>query len=365
MKIFSDPKKDVSMPDKGEGGYEWWYFDAVDPTSGCSVVIIFYDGNPFSRRYVRYLEGNNGSVKPLPSNFPAISISVYRQGVPIYYSFTEYEPEKALFGSEVPNLKIGRHSMIGQAEQNNGASRYHVHLEEELPSGDAIYADLTFKGDSIEMPAGHSETNETEAPGQGHLWNLVQPRAEVTGTINLTGGERIAFQGTGYHDHNTGYEPMKEEFVDWYWGRYHFPESTLVYYVMNRRNVQQHSAWLIGHQGDRGILHFSNASLSDYGLSLFGLKSARKISFAKEGTEIIIQQSTTMDNGPFYQRFGSEAYMKKDNGVMQKAAGLSEYIHPERIYWRLFWPLVNMRIRYRAEGPHWVQKSKRLYRWTW
>jgi len=24
-----------------------------------------------------------------------------------------------------------------------------------------------------------------------------------------------------------------------------------------------------------------------------------------------------------------------------------------------------MRIRYQNEKPHWVQKSKRLYRWTW
>jgi carotenoid 1,2-hydratase len=31
---------------------------------------------------------------------------------------------------------------------------------------------------------------------------------------------------------------------------------------------------------------------------------------------------------------------------------------------KIFWPLVNMRIQYPGK-THWVQKSPRLYRWTW
>ncbi|WP_322570634.1 hypothetical protein [Rhodohalobacter sp.] len=44
----------------------------------------------------------------------------------------------------------------------------------------------------------------------------------------------ITFSGIGYHDHNIGQEPMKESFRDWYWGRYHFEEFTLVYYLMQK-----------------------------------------------------------------------------------------------------------------------------------
>ena len=363
MRIYSDPNKDTRIADKGEGGYEWWYFDAIDPDSGCSLVVIFYEGNPFSRRYAQSLAGKKRSCEPMPSNFPAISISVYRDGEPIYYSFTEYEPDKALFGDHVPNLKVGRHSMIGQIEAGKGSSRYHLHLEEELPSGDAIYADLTFRGQSIALPT--EDNQQGKGTRKGHQWNLVQPRAVVSGTINLTGGERIAFRGTGYHDHNTGFEPMKNEFVDWYWGRHHFPESSLVYYVVNRRNTQQHRAWLIEHNGEPSIRSFRNVSLTDHQLTLFGLKSARKIQFADEDTEVWVQQSQTLDNGPFYQRFHSEAYLKNAEGKVQNASGFSEYIHPERIYSKMFWPLVNMRIRYRPEGSHWVQRSKTLYRWTW
>ena len=32
----------------------------------------------------------------------------------------------------------------------------------------------------------------------------------------------IALNGLGYHDHNVGFEPLKDSFKDWYWGRVHF-----------------------------------------------------------------------------------------------------------------------------------------------
>jgi len=361
MKILSDYKDDVRHKDKEPGGYEWWYFDAISGDGRIGLVVIFYEGNPFSTRYNRAIMD---SVKPSdPSDYPAVSISIYEEGEPIYYSFTEFEPRDASFSKERPNVWIGAHRLEMNSEEELA---YRLQLEEILPSGDQLEAELTFRSPTVERSPFHNGEEGTAS----HWWNLVQPRAKVEGTIYLSAtGEdsrTIDFNGQGYHDHNLGQEPMRDEFSDWYWGRFHFNAGTLVYYVMNRQNTQQHQAWLIDQANSRIIEIFSDFSLRDKGLTVLGLHTARKIGLRSDRAEVRIQQSKLLDNGPFYQRYMSDAYLRiSDQQVIESQTGITEYIYPSRIYARIFWPFVDMRIRYTAEGPHWVQRSKRLYRWTW
>jgi carotenoid 1,2-hydratase len=84
-----------------------------------------------------------------------------------------------------------------------------------------------------------------------------------------------------------------------------------------------------------------------------------------KGSSVLVQQNRLLDNGPFYRRYLSDAFIHQEGQGVQKATGISEYIYPGRIYAKWFWPFVDMRIRYHNEPPHWVQKSGRLYRWTW
>src|SRR5690625_6728920 len=91
MKIISDIDQDCRSPYKVHGGYEWWYFDMLS-YNGLSVVIIFYDGNPFSRRY---LQAEERGEKPSPSDFPGITISICRDGKPLFYSFEEVQDRKS------------------------------------------------------------------------------------------------------------------------------------------------------------------------------------------------------------------------------------------------------------------------------
>lgn len=365
MQIISDFKKDGATPSKKPGGYEWWYFDAVDVTSGYSLVVIFYQGNPFSNRYIRQLKKEPSAAASNPENFPAISISIYKNNEPVYYSFTEFAKSETSFSTEVPFVQIGGHSLTSEILEEELI--YELKLQEILPSGDSIEAELTFSSPDLALNVpGHQSAGKKS---EGHFWNLIQPRAEVQGTIQLSCEadirQVVRFHGEGYHDHNTGQEPMKDEFRDWYWGRFHFPVYTLVYYVMNRQHRQQHRAWLIDEKSRSVIEKFENVQLKDRGSTIFGLQSARKLVLRNGQSEITVQQSELLDNGPFYQRFLSDAFLSLDGRDIQKSRGISEYIHPARIYWKLFWPFVDMRIWYKDEKPHWVQKSKILYRWTW
>lgn len=362
MNILSDPKKDVRNSSPQPGGYEWWYFDGISVDGKYSFVVIFYEGNPFSTRYnARLLKSK---ADPMPMEYPAVSISVYENGKTIYYSFTEFEPSECMFGESCPLVKIGDHHMEREIEDHK--MNFHLHLEETLPSGDAINAEITFRSNVTDKKL----FNQAGKAGTEHQWNMVQPRADVDGEIQLLSQDDISteviFKGRGYHDHNTGGEPMHNEFSDWYWGRFHFEYATLVYYVMNRQSEQQHQAWLINNDNNTILDNFENIDLVDKGLTLFGLKTARKIGMRSGDTEVQIQQNQLLDNGPFYQRYYSDAFLRiPGQNIIQSQEGICEYIKPSRITSRFFWPLINMRIFYKSEGPHWVQRSQTLYRWTW
>ena len=355
MRILSDFHNDVQTPKTSPGSYEWWYFDAISE-DGYSVVIIFYDGNPFSRRYIKKLEEGLPSAA---SDFPAISISVYHKNKPLFYAFEEVHRDQSEFSEKAPAVTIGNCHLKGV--ENGSEIIYMLSLDHTLVNGDRLHGELCFRSD-YEVPEGFCSGANVE--NEDHAWNLVMPKGRVTGTLQLTGYHKqsIEFSGTGYHDHNCGSEPMKESFREWYWGRYHLSDSTLIYYLMLEKREWEMKAWLLGDEGD--LLPFDGEiRMSDKQLSLFGMRSARKISFKTDGAEGLLQLSRLIDNGPFYQRFHGELILHRAGGV-EKASGISEYIYPSRIYNRLFWPLVNMRIRYPGK-PHWVQRSPRLYRWTW
>ncbi|MCW9707409.1 hypothetical protein [Fodinibius salsisoli] len=364
MEIRSEPFQHTEAIAQHPGGYQWWYFDAASASGKYHIVIIFYVGNPFSTRYINALE-KQGEAGPAPCKYPGISISVYENGNPIYYSFTEFE-EKDYSFEEGSKLKMGAHIM--EVRQTDRGAAYWLCLKEQLPCGDQLEADLIF-----ESRQDQQRNNGPDNMAESHIWNLAQPRAQVEGTLRLAlegagvSDRQLSFSGTGYHDHNAGKEPMKEEFTDWYWGRFHFQSVTLIYYVKNQVDgSREHQAWLLDPNTNKVIENLREIELNDDSWSIFGLRSSRKLSLRFEQAQIEVQQSTVVDNGPFYQRFLSQAFLSiPAEDVLESAEGITEYIRPQRIHSRIFWPLVNMRIRQVHQKPHWVQRSKRLYQWTW
>lgn len=370
MIMESDIARDGRTAGKPTGGYEWWYFDAVETDGPHRLVVIFYEGNPFSRRYLEALEEGGGAS---PEDYPALSISLYRGGETLFYSFTEYAPGEAEFRDHSPEMRIGSNRL--RTAGNGGEVTYRLALSERLPAGDTLSGELLFRGPPPDSAlfSGESPKGTGSAAVGEHRWNLALPRARVEGALSLggtTGRKReISFRGTGYHDHNSGGEPLPEAFREWYWGRFHFEAGTLVYYSVKRHRGVRHRAWLIGRDGRRIRFRLDEMDLEDRGRTLFGLRPARRILMSAaggNGAACTVQQEEVLDSGPFYQRYGSRAFLSLPGaGVMESVHGIAEYLNSGRIHRRVFRPLVDMRIHYRPEGPHWVQRSKTLYRWTW
>jgi carotenoid 1,2-hydratase len=370
MKKTSDYRLDISRQKTSSGSYEWWYFDGRDYNGEYQFVIIFYEGCPFSSRYMRQQNRFPEHSSAKADRYPAISISIYKNGKPIYYSMSEYAPTDAVFNRDQVHNRVGKNTMDAFVEQDQLI--YALRLEEILPGGDRISAMLRFVSPLPNTRVWEQLTSSSE-PGEsaGHSWNLVQPSARVKGMISISTVNKnekpIIFDGVGYHDHNIGNEPMRNEFRDWYWGRVHFDDFTLVYYVMNTLKGQNYGAWLFTPDNQGIIASADNVRIDGANLNVFGLNSCRRIEFSFSHFTIMVYMRVLIDNGPFYQRFKCEAVVNHGNSepLQETAYGISEYIKPSRIHNRLFWPMVHMRYRYSVEKPHWVQRSPVLYRWTW
>jgi len=402
MHLLSDISRDARHPKSRPGSYEWWYFDGISEDGDYQVVIIFYEGCPFSTRYIRSLDKDPEGEDARADRHPAISISLYHKGKPIFYSLSEYPPEKCTFDGDTASVTVGENSFRFSERETHGSDgfgSYDLRINERLPSGDELKGMLTFSGmdpnerlftgngkvpgmvpgasasASAVVSASASDT-ASEDGEPGHLWNLVLPRASMQCRINLLRNGLIArelkFEGEGYHDHNLGSEPMKESFRDWYWGRVHFPHGTLVYYIMNKNGkdgskklVQDYRAWFISPDNRRLLYTLELTGFKKRSTNGFLLRPARRLQFKEKELEIEVRHNVVADSGPFYCRYISEARLDHPALESQKSTGIAEYIRPDRIHRRLFWPLVHMRLRYVDQKPHWVQKSPRLFRWTW
>jgi carotenoid 1,2-hydratase len=338
------------------GGYEWWYFDGLDRSGALGFVIIFYRNNPFSTRYIKDLD----EARDQPRIYPAISVSVYKKGKPVYYSFLEFEEEEFNWDEDGQELTISSNSVRYMLRGDRLALE--LSLNQELASGHALKGTVRGEG----MCTNPNLVHKQESAGK-HCWNLLAPASQVTADMRIKGRdgeEEVAFTGMGYFDHNQGAEPMKESFKDWYWGRFHFKSFTLVYYLLQKYDAQQFEGWLIDRKNHKVLEYFEEAKLDYYSRNSFGVKSARKIELKTGQVTVNIQSNHKIDNGPFYQRFISDVIINY-NSQVYAAHGISEYILPKNIFKKRYWPLVHMRLRYMNSPPHWVQKSPILYPWTW
>ncbi len=388
MHLLSDIRRDARHPKSRPGSYEWWYYDGISEDGDYQVVIIFYEGCPFSTRYIRSAEKDPEGEDAQAARHPAISISLYHRGKPIFYSLSEYPPDKCAFDEANASVTVGENSFRFTERETHGSDgfgSYDLRINERLPSGDELKGILTFSGmdpnerlftGNGKAPAAPAADPASEDGEPGHLWNLVMPRANMQCRINLLRNglivRELKFKGEGYHDHNLGSEPMKESFRDWYWGRVHFPHGTLVYYIMNyngkdgsKQLVQDYRAWLISPDNRRLLYTLELAGLKKRSTNGFLLRPARRLQLKEKELEIEVRHKVVADSGPFYCRYISEARLTHPSLEPQKNTGIAEYIRPDRIHRRLFWPLVHMRLRYVDQKPHWVQKSSRLFRWTW
>lgn len=352
----SSIRDDVWHRDHQAGAYEWWYFDAISDDGRDALVIIFLANFVFSPRYNRAVaESSRGTgLTPPPANFPAVAVALYRDGRPLVRSISEYRSEEFTARTDHPACCIG-HSCF-RLEQDSREARYLVTLNAPSRRGRRLEGQFEWLVRSGDFNADESRNvNLTDqADTAAHEWNLVAPRCDVSGTLDVVepGGKTVkhAFRGSGYHDHNRDRRPLPVTIAEWQWGRAHFDDITAVFYRYREVSEQESTTRLFIVRNDELQVHKAQFKIKNARRHHFGLRYARDLQIAAEGEgrlcanfKLHLRQHF-VDSSFFYLRFVSDALLDAGDGRTRRATAITEHLAPRALRWRWLWWLTDMRI---------------------
>ncbi|MEI8032794.1 MAG: carotenoid 1,2-hydratase [Chlorobiaceae bacterium] len=349
MNITTELIQEVWHDMRDPGAYEWWYFDAEDPSSGLSFVLIWFSGFPFSPYYTDHYErwrsngANTDSSAPLPSDYSSFSFQLYENGIETI-NFIK-EGRNGLFESSRSQIgvRFEKNSFTHDALRDE----YRLEVDFTFPARQKeVKAEIVFASKrriSFEKKDGN---NCGEVPL--HQWLLSVPKADVTGKIRIRdtrSGElqQIPVKATGYHDHNLGMRPMQEYVSRWYWGRAFSGPFDLIYYVIFFRNNRYKPLTLLllhdNTTDSHRVLDSVSFSEKSYSRGLFAPLHSRELGLHAEDVSLCIRHDRVLDSGPFYLRFSSAISLNVDNRTFDGIRGISEFLNPNRLqsaFLRLF-----------------------------
>jgi carotenoid 1,2-hydratase len=259
---------------QGDGGYVWWYVDALSDDGIHGLTMIAFIGSVFSPYYAW-----SGWADPL--QHCAINVALYRlDGKGGRWAMTErgrkaVSRDASFFKVGPSSLRWGNGSLIADINEIT------VPLPSHL-SGTIILTPLVETSHEVSL----------DARG-GHTWRPLAPRARVQ--LNFK-SPNLSWAGDGYFDTNRGNEPLERAFQSWHWGRAHRGNDLMLFYDVNRRDGSQSALALkVDHTGQVS----EEPSLPTQALQNTFWRIDRS-AWADAGTPITVLK--TLEDTPFYAR---------------------------------------------------------------
>ncbi len=340
MRLVLDPAEEAAHGEwlrRTPGAYEWWYFDALSDDGRYALTCIWFLGNPFSPYYRRAALGH--SADPFRHN--ALFFALYQDGRLHAYHFTRFPVMQIAAGETLPlDLRFGGSRLTSTP------AGWHLTLSDENANRRRLEAALTFAA-----PPPVPSPREAVSPETSHWWLPAAPFCRVSGKIVLReahnpGAERIAFSGTGYHDHNWGRLPFAQEIRDWYWVRAALDgeRAAILYHVRPRRGGEAVSHFLLFERG-RMVWHdpAPQVRLSRPAVNAFGTVYATRLNVESGEWPARFEFGPRLDSAPFYVRALCAATLKGRGGV-EKGQGIGEYLRPRMMSWPLIASAMKARI---------------------
>lgn len=206
---------DVKVSNYNSTSYDWWYFDAVSPTSGQYLTVIFWV---------------HGSFDAFPAAGGATALPVHIQGR--HANGTLFGHYPAAQGADVWSTKglpgaNGEWHDSGFAFYSDDIDTYRLVIDsDEL----GMRGDIKFSSTSqahwpcrlMNQGSWDEKLNSAEiVPGVG--WANAVPSAITESNLVMKNpdGSEVEFKwtgGIGYHDKNWGTSPFQNTHDVWYWG---------------------------------------------------------------------------------------------------------------------------------------------------
>jgi len=200
-----------------EGGYQWWYLDAFDPTSQQALVVIAFVGSVFSPYYFRARHKAGVPAPANPMNFCALNVALYGKN---FKRWAMTERCGSMIERDAQRFRLGPSCLEWQTD---GSLLIQVQ-ERSAPTGRRISG-------SIEITPVLTTSLCLPLDSQGfHRWLPWSPLARVKLSFEKPA---LQWSGEGYMDSNFGSEPLERAFRSWDWSRSRETDGVEIQYAVS------------------------------------------------------------------------------------------------------------------------------------
>lgn len=231
---IEDPRKALRFDAPvADGGYRWWYLDALSDDGRCGLTLIAFVGSVFSPYYAA--ARRRGPARP--ENHCAFNVALYStsaagaaQGrTPTRWAMTE-RGETALT-RKTDMLAIGPSRLDWDGQTLTATIK-----EVTCPWPSRLRGTVRLHTEAIAQ-----RVVQLDASGR-HRWQPIAPSARVEVQLDEPGGR---WSGHAYLDSNAGDEPLEDGFNGWHWSRaritprglrHRTAGDTVVFYETTRRD---------------------------------------------------------------------------------------------------------------------------------
>lgn len=310
------------------GGFLWWYADAVNE-QGDGFVVIWSFGLPFLPGYAA---AQRAGRAPTARSRPSLTVCIYQGGKLDFYLLQEYAPEDATWDHD-GCWKFA--DSIFESSTIDGQRVLNAQLSMPVPGSDSKFVAAA----SIAGVARRRGPND--ARNSTHDWSpLVGPA--VAKFEARHGADNWRFTGRGYHDRNGGRVAMHAQGISrWLWGRIPFDTFERIFYLSwpHHGPPELHGLDILSDGTTRHAGELSVAVASS-NRSYTGPTYPRRIELTVEGSLwLSVNVAHVIDEGPFYLRFMVNGRLEG-----QSALGIAELVLPDAIDSDHLRPLVKMRV---------------------
>jgi carotenoid 1,2-hydratase len=282
----------------GDGGYVWWYIDALSDDGVHGLTMIAFIGSVFSPYYAWSNWAN-------PFEHCAINVALYRlDGRGGRWAMTERGAKSLSRSAE--HFTVGPSSLHWQ----DGVLTAHIsEITAPLPSRLMGTIRLT-----PQVETDHSVILDTHGK---HIWRPLAPRARVELSFQAP---HLNWSGDGYFDTNYGHEPLERAFQSWHWGRAHRQDDVMLFYDVIRRDGSESAlAFKIDRQG--GVSETASPPTRSLPNTFWRID---RTAWGDDGH--VIEVTKTLEDTPFYARSALTTYLEG-----QKAVIMHESLNLDRL----------------------------------
>ncbi len=195
------------------------------------------------------------------------------------------------------------------------------------------------------------QPNEVLNEGDFHHWNLVAPRADVTGHIKVLdkkgkSKDTIHFRGTGYHDQHFDNRCLLQTIENYQWGRAHFADATAIFCGYQEiGKAEAVSKLYVVRNGELGQRD-AQLEAQNFSRNLYRIKYPSRLCFVSEDNlRLRVKQTEIIDSSLYNLRFLSEMTLTLRDGKPRKTIGITEHLAPKALKYRWLDWLIDWRIR--------------------